>query len=369
MRMTDRERVGVAFSVLADGLAGPVDRVMCKAFDGRENWNELWAAAESQPGRRPLRYSKDDPQILLKAMTHAKYRNKFRSILKWHQQAWASELIEVRNRWAHNEPITRDDAVRTLDTIQRLLEAVGASPQAREVRQLRSAANRVLVGRPAQVGADYQPRGFDADLERLWADGGDRRVWLRGGPGLGKSYTARRLMHEAVADQTPDRELLLIWVDSADAASATNAFSEAVDQLGRHGLEVRIGSKVPADQKARALLEILLTSTWRWLIVLDDADAVSLFEAGMIPTGANPNGRVLITTKSRDHRITSNGRSVNATLFSSREVETYLRSEIHAGGSGRSSLATVDSHDGRCVCRGRRPPPAGIVDSSVDHRR
>jgi hypothetical protein len=56
MRMTDRERVGVAFSVLADGLAGPVDRVMRKAFGGQEvgHLRRYWGAVRlSRPSRGP----------------------------------------------------------------------------------------------------------------------------------------------------------------------------------------------------------------------------------------------------------------------------------------------------------------------------
>jgi tetratricopeptide (TPR) repeat protein len=195
---------------------------------------------------------------------------------------------------------------------------------------------RVLVGAPVGVGAEYQPRGFDDDLERLWGDGGDRRVWLRGGPGLGKSYSARRVMQQALADQSPDREALLIWVDSADPATATRAYADAMDRLGA---TAPAASKDPADRKARALLGLLATSPWRWLIVLDNADAGSLIGAGLVPPGSNPNGRVLLTTPSRDHRLSSRGRVVAAELFTAEEAESYLRSGVHSHGGGPGPLA------------------------------
>ena len=115
-------------------------------------------------------------------------------------------------------------------------------------------SQRVLVGAPAQVGTDYQLRGFDTEIEQLWAGGGDRRIWLRGGPGLGKSYSARRMIQQALSDQAPDREELLIWVDSADPESVTTAFAEAMDQLSHLGVVAWTPTMSPEGQKARTLL-------------------------------------------------------------------------------------------------------------------
>lgn len=43
------------------------------------------------------------------------------------QRSWASELIDARNRWAHNEAFSTNQAYRALDTAQLLLNAVGAA--------------------------------------------------------------------------------------------------------------------------------------------------------------------------------------------------------------------------------------------------
>ena len=365
--MTNRDRVGGAFGLLADGLAGPVDNVMRKAFDGQENWNDLWSEQDAQPGRKPQRYSKSDPQILLKAITNHKYGNKFGAILKWHERAWASELVEIRNLWAHNEPISDEATARALDTIQRLLEAVGASDQARELRKLRSDIRRVLVGGFADVGADYQRRGFDGAMVRLWADAGDRRLWLRGGQGLGKSYSARRVMQEAVGNQGTNREDLLIWVDSADISSVTERFAVAVDELRQQGFPVPGGAKDPAERKARALIGALKTSTWRWLIVLDNADAGSLIEARLIPPGGNPNGRVLITTLNQDHRISSNGRVVSAGLFTPEEADEYLRSGVHSRGLGPAPLSLAHTAETTALAKsvGYHPLALSVAAATI----
>ena len=48
-----------------------------------------------------------------------------------------SELIEARNRWAHQETFTSDDAYRALDSAERLLQAISAGEQAAEVGRMK----------------------------------------------------------------------------------------------------------------------------------------------------------------------------------------------------------------------------------------
>ncbi|MCC3300678.1 NB-ARC domain-containing protein [Arthrobacter sp. zg-Y895] len=186
----------------------------------------------------------------------------------------------------------------------------------------------VFVGDFAEVGDRYQRRGIDSEIAHLWGDGGDRRVWLRGGPGLGKSYTARKVMQETLSGVDDDRHDLLIWVNSADSVAVTREFSRAAERL--NGL----GDSVPADaadrdnQLTRALLDHLRTTDTRWLIVLDDADAEGLIENKLVPTGVNPRGRVLITTLSNSHRIDGVGRHVEAELFSRAEAEEFLKNRL-----------------------------------------
>lgn len=197
---------------------------------------------------------------------------------------------------------------------------------------------QIRVGKFGEVGSGYQPRGFDAEIERIWADGGDRRVWLRGGPGLGKSYSARRVMQDAISNRGPDRDDVLIWVDSADAGAVISAFSAVVEKMPRLAISADKGAQQP-EMQARNLLDALATSDWRWLIVLDNADPRSLFDERLIPTGSNPNGRVLITTLSQDHRMPRHGRVVAAASFDEEEAEGYLRGQVDPGNGRPAPLA------------------------------
>src|SRR6516164_10952455 len=70
-----------------------------------------------------------------------------------------SELRDIRNRWAHREAFTSNDAYRALDSVSRLLSAVSA-PQAGEVEQMRMDLLRVQFDeqrRSEMRKASFQP--------------------------------------------------------------------------------------------------------------------------------------------------------------------------------------------------------------------
>ena len=54
-----------------------------------------------------------------------------------------NELLDVRNRWAHQNPFSGDDADRALDSVSRLLTAVSA-PQADEVGKMKMELRRLI---------------------------------------------------------------------------------------------------------------------------------------------------------------------------------------------------------------------------------
>lgn len=207
----------------------------------------------------------------------------------------------------------------------------------------RLVAQNVVVGRPGEVGRHYQQRGFDIEIEHIWFQGVDRRVWLRGGPGLGKTFSARRFWMDALAsEQRPD---LMIWVDSANVSSVTSSLSMAVDRMPWLGIVFDDDNPELVRLQAEALLESMTNSEWSWLVILDNANAASLIETGLIPTGANPNGRVLLTTLSNDSRISANGQIVVADLFTADQALAYIHSQIDVRHGGHSTLAAADEDE------------------------
>ena len=159
MAMNNRDRVGKGFDYLSEGLQDVVDEVMARAF-GSTDWNLDWAEDEAQKHGTPLRqYAKYDVQIQLRAITEQGFR--FKDVLSRAQQGFASELREARNRWAHGDTFSSDDAVRTLDTIERLLRAVDAPDSAADVQKLRTDLQRTVFEEQAR----YQVKRTKVSLE------------------------------------------------------------------------------------------------------------------------------------------------------------------------------------------------------------
>ncbi|MDR1422727.1 MAG: DUF499 domain-containing protein [Coriobacteriales bacterium] len=138
MALSNRERVGKGLDLLAEGLYDVVDEAMTREFSSLD-WNELWSRQIN------LNYtlSKNDVSTHLRAITEKGFC--FKDVLSRGQQGFASELRETRNVWAHNEPISSEDALRALDTIERLLHAVDANDSAADVRKLRDGLQRSVT--------------------------------------------------------------------------------------------------------------------------------------------------------------------------------------------------------------------------------
>ena len=148
MAITNHERVGKALELLKAGLGPFVDREMQRAVKAQR----VDAAA--------LRPFVDDPQIgnrrvtewdvaaLLKLMWET-WNEVFRTILGPAERGFVGELRGHRNRWAHQEPFSTDDAYRALDTTNRLLTAISAA-QAAEVEKLKMELLRVRFDEQAR---------------------------------------------------------------------------------------------------------------------------------------------------------------------------------------------------------------------------
>jgi hypothetical protein len=126
MATSNYERVGQGLALLSTGLAPFVERE-CKAKYGVD-----WVNLVARSGRaRPA-----DVQFQL-AVLADEWRNVFSRVLDKAHRAFVGELIDVRNRWAHQGRFSTDDAYRALDTIHRLLTAVAAADEATEADRMR----------------------------------------------------------------------------------------------------------------------------------------------------------------------------------------------------------------------------------------
>ncbi|QCC77387.1 NB-ARC domain-containing protein [Nocardioides daphniae] len=217
----------------------------------------------------------------------------------------------------------------------------------------------IYIGPLPDVGPGYQSRFVDFEIGHHWATSGERRVWLTGGPGLGKSYTARKIMEDAL--RTRQGETLLVWVESADVAAVHDALGKVGEALRARGLMPTAGGSRSPDQESRAVLDTLATSPWRWLVVLDNAEADALIAANLLPTGTNPCGRTLVTTTSRSPRMRRNGQVFEAAQFQPDEAREFLRNNVHAGRTGRSAFAAATDAELDAVAQAVGNHPLGLA--------
>jgi len=135
MALTNHERVGKGLALLKEGLSPFVEREVDAAITANMLTPARLKSFIDEPiiGNRPM--SEWDVSPLLKLMWDI-WNDLFRRTLGFAERSLVSEIREFRNKWAHQEPFSSDDAYRALDSISRLLAAVSA-PQADGVDRMK----------------------------------------------------------------------------------------------------------------------------------------------------------------------------------------------------------------------------------------
>src|ERR1700738_338181 len=134
MAITNHERVGKAMDLLKQGLGPFVEREFKSAHKDR-----ALAEATRYMGEDRLLAKKAiadwDAAGLLKLMWEA-WNDVFRRTLGPAERSLVNELRDLRNKWAHQESFSGDDAYRALDSASRLLTAISA-PQSAEIEKMK----------------------------------------------------------------------------------------------------------------------------------------------------------------------------------------------------------------------------------------
>src|SRR3954463_8093410 len=149
MAMTNHERVGKALDLLREGLRPFVEREL------QAQYGKYWITEPPGGGRKELncREGQGEPQmdvaVLLRLMWD-QWNAVFRKTLGHADRSIVSELRDCRNRWAHQNAFSSDDADRALDSVARLLTAVSA-PQADEVGKMKMELRRLIFDEQARA--------------------------------------------------------------------------------------------------------------------------------------------------------------------------------------------------------------------------
>jgi len=142
LAITNHERVGKAMDLLRAGLAPFVEREIQAAARAGSVRMEAVQRFLDDPllGKKPI--AQWDVAGLLKLMWET-WNDVFGRTLGRAERSLVQELRDWRNKWAHQEPFTSDDADRALDSMARLLTAVSA-PQADEVGKMKMELRRLV---------------------------------------------------------------------------------------------------------------------------------------------------------------------------------------------------------------------------------
>lgn len=204
MALTNAERVGKGMDALKSGLRPYVERELEAAL------GKYWITEVTANWRNEPRWTDDDDQphldvAALLLLMWEQWNTVFGKTLGHAERSIISELRTWRNKHAHQEHFSTDDAYRALDSAERLLKAISA-PEALEVekqkqellrirfeeaarKETRKAANTSVEGQPLGglkawreivtphpdvASGRYQQAEFAADLGQVHrGEGGD----------------------------------------------------------------------------------------------------------------------------------------------------------------------------------------------------
>jgi predicted AAA+ superfamily ATPase len=140
MAITNQERVGKAMDLLRTGLAPFVEREFKSQHQAQAaDAARRYLGDDRTVGKKPV--AEWDVAALLKLMWDA-WNDTFGRTLGRAERSLVQELRDFRNKWAHQEPFSSDDADRALDSMARLLTAVSAS-EANEVGKMKMELRRL----------------------------------------------------------------------------------------------------------------------------------------------------------------------------------------------------------------------------------
>jgi predicted AAA+ superfamily ATPase len=154
MAMTNHERVGKALDLLRAGLGPFVERELQGQYRGQARAEAVRLVGDDRnvTGKAIRDW---DVAALLRVMWEG-WNEVFRGTLGQAERSLVSELREWRNKWAHQEAFSSDDAYRALDSVSRLLSAVSA-PQVEELERMKMELLRVRFDE--QVRAERRKAG------------------------------------------------------------------------------------------------------------------------------------------------------------------------------------------------------------------
>ncbi len=145
--ISNHERVGKALEFLREGLGPFVERELKSRYGDQWAFEVKELLGDTRLGTGKGSALKDSAVLL--TIMERRWNDVFRRTLGKAESGLVKELSDARNRWAHQEPFSGDDADRALDSCERLLTAVSAT-QADEVRKIKQELRRTIFDEQAR---------------------------------------------------------------------------------------------------------------------------------------------------------------------------------------------------------------------------
>lgn len=143
MPVTNHERVGKGMELLQRGLQPFLEQELGTAYGAK--WREK---ANQRLSDTKLKFGlKDLDTAAMLVMMDREWKDLFSDRLGKSHRAIVNEVIDIRNRWAHQETFSNDDTDRALDSVTRLLRAVGAVSQADTADEIKHELRRATFDR------------------------------------------------------------------------------------------------------------------------------------------------------------------------------------------------------------------------------
>ena len=142
MAINNHERVGKAMELVKAGVGPFVEREFKSVYQDKALAQALILLGEDRlNAKKPI--TEWDVSALLKVMWES-WNQVFRKTLGPAERSLVQELRDHRNKWAHQEVFSGDNADRALDSAERLLTAISA-PQSDEVRKIKIELRRLVL--------------------------------------------------------------------------------------------------------------------------------------------------------------------------------------------------------------------------------
>lgn len=139
MAKSNREKVGQSLTVFKSGLLPFVERELKAKFG--DDWKAKGAEGLKY---KPKPDDEWDISALLNVMCNH-WHDVFANTLSFSEKNLVFELRDTRNKWAHEHSFSSDDTYRALDSMERMLQAVGAGEVSLELSKYKMEVMRLKL--------------------------------------------------------------------------------------------------------------------------------------------------------------------------------------------------------------------------------